>query len=100
MGCKESKPVNMVRGNSVRPETQGSANGEKLGEASINSLVTADPRSPMDARQMFKIKQSWKGIRRNMELTGVEMFLRCLISSVQNETLTFVEAFGPKNLVP
>ncbi|KAK3787485.1 hypothetical protein RRG08_025748 [Elysia crispata] len=79
MGCKESKTVSMTRGNSVRPETQGSANGHKLSEdptSATTTVVDPDSRSPMDVRQMFKIKQSWKGIRRNMELTGVDMFLR------------------------
>ncbi|GFO17102.1 neuroglobin [Plakobranchus ocellatus] len=82
MGCEESKSVVLSRGNSVRPETQ---------ETTVTSLpqtiskfhadpisvtaVEVDSRSPMDERQMFKIKQSWKGIRRNMEPTGVEMFL-------------------------
>ncbi|XP_064602552.1 globin-3-like [Liolophura sinensis] len=35
-----------------------------------------DPRLPLTARQVFKLKKSWKGIKRNMELTGVEMFIR------------------------
>ena len=35
-----------------------------------------DPRLPLNARQVFKLKKSWKGIKRNMEATGVEMFIR------------------------
>ncbi|KAJ8308127.1 hypothetical protein KUTeg_013004 [Tegillarca granosa] len=35
-----------------------------------------DPRLPLDARQVFKLKKSWKGIKRCMEATGVEMFIR------------------------
>lgn len=35
-----------------------------------------DPRLPLDARQVFKLKKSWKGIKRCIEATGVEMFIR------------------------
>lgn len=35
-----------------------------------------DPRLPLNARQVFKLKKSWKGIKRNMEATGLEMFVR------------------------
>uniref|UniRef100_K1RDY1 Globin domain-containing protein n=1 Tax=Magallana gigas TaxID=29159 RepID=K1RDY1_MAGGI len=35
-----------------------------------------DPRLPLDARQVFKLKKSWKGIKRCMADTGVEMFIR------------------------
>ncbi|KAK3586264.1 hypothetical protein CHS0354_004667 [Potamilus streckersoni] len=35
-----------------------------------------DPRLPFNARQIFKLQKSWKGIKRNLEATGVEMFVR------------------------
>ncbi len=35
-----------------------------------------DPRLPLDARQVFRIKKSWKGIRRAMAPAGLELFLR------------------------
>ncbi|KAL8613618.1 hypothetical protein ACOMHN_022037 [Nucella lapillus] len=35
-----------------------------------------DPRCPVDARQAFRLRQSWKAIKRNIGTTGVEMFLR------------------------
>ena len=35
-----------------------------------------DSRLPLDARQVFKLKKSWKGIKRHMEATGLEMFVR------------------------
>ncbi|KAL5009368.1 hypothetical protein ScPMuIL_014949 [Solemya velum] len=35
-----------------------------------------DPRVPLTARQRFNITKSWKGIARNMEQTGINMFLR------------------------
>lgn len=40
-----------------------------------------DPRLPIDAREAFKLKQSWKGIKRKIEETGVEMFIRYGINS-------------------
>lgn len=30
----------------------------------------------MTAKQIFNLRQSWKGIKRNMEETGVEIFVR------------------------
>ena len=41
-----------------------------------NGIPKVDPRLPLDARQAFKLKQSWTGIKRNMEETGMEMFVR------------------------
>lgn len=35
-----------------------------------------DPRIPLTTRQRFNITKSWKGIARNMEQTGINMFLR------------------------
>ena len=34
-----------------------------------------DSRLPLNARQVFKLQKSWKGIRRNMNNTGVELFM-------------------------
>ena len=42
----------------------------------INSIPEVDPRIPLNVRQVFKLKQSWKGIKRNISDTGVEMFIR------------------------
>lgn len=35
-----------------------------------------DPRLPLTARQRFSIQKSWKAITRNMENTGVAMFIK------------------------
>ena len=35
-----------------------------------------DPRLPLNARQVFKLKKNWKGIKRKLEVTGVELFAR------------------------
>ncbi|XP_022329560.2 neuroglobin-like [Crassostrea virginica] len=40
------------------------------------SVPQVDSRLPIDAREAFKLKQSWKGIKRRIEETGVEMFIR------------------------
>ena len=42
----------------------------------VREIPEVDSRLPLNMRQVFKLKQSWKGIDRNMELTGVEMFIR------------------------
>ena len=34
-----------------------------------------DPRLPLDSRQVFRLKKSWKGIKRKLADTGVEMFV-------------------------
>ena len=41
-----------------------------------DNVVEVDSRLPLDARQVFKLKQSWKGIKRKIEEAGVEMFIR------------------------
>lgn len=50
-----------------------------------------DPRLPLNARQVFKLKKSWKGIKRNMASTGVEMFVRMFRS--QTDTKVLFEKF-------
>ena len=35
-----------------------------------------DPRLPLNARQVFKLKKSWKGVGRDLISAGVEMFVR------------------------
>ena len=35
-----------------------------------------DRRLPLNARQVFRLKKNWKGIKRKLEITGVEMFTR------------------------
>ena len=42
----------------------------------VRDIPEVDSRLPLNMRQVFKLKQSWKGIDRNIELTGVEMFVR------------------------
>ena len=37
-----------------------------------------DPRLPLDARQVYRLKKSWKGIKRQIGPTGIELFVRYL----------------------
>ena len=34
------------------------------------------PICPLDDRQIFKLKKSWKGVKRKIQEAGVEMFVR------------------------
>ncbi|XP_012939411.2 cytoglobin-1, partial [Aplysia californica] len=38
--------------------------------------ATPDPRLPLTPMQVFKLKKNWKGIKRRLEDTGVEMLIR------------------------
>ncbi|XP_063429075.1 cytoglobin-1-like isoform X2 [Mytilus trossulus] len=62
MGCSQSKH---------KVPTQQTKQDDNNGP-----VCETDKRLPLDDRQVFKLKQSWKGIRRNMEDTGMEMFVR------------------------
>ncbi|XP_041351101.1 uncharacterized protein LOC121370066 [Gigantopelta aegis] len=68
MGCRKSKLSSQdepEKPNKATKETDGSE-FTQLGSG----------RLPLDARQVFKLKQSWRGIKRRIEETGVEMFIR------------------------
>ena len=41
-----------------------------------NGNAKFDPRLPLTVRQRFNIMKSWKGIARNIQETGVLMFMR------------------------
>lgn len=66
MGCSNTKPK------SVSPvRTECLKNGTKP-----PNMNQDKKQLELDERQIFKLKQSWKGIRRNMDETGLEMFIR------------------------
>lgn len=52
-----------------------SESGNKNGEGGA-SAKPADPRLPLNVRQKFNLSKSWKGISREMEMTGVLMFVK------------------------
>lgn len=64
MGCRQTK--------TSTPEKKSI----EFNEVQDNGIPKVDPRLPLDAKQAFKLKQSWKGIKRKIEETGVEMFVR------------------------
>nr|QQO51927.1 globin gb_IIC [Platynereis dumerilii] len=80
MGCRQGKQKSAANG----PE-----NLDTIPEPSTPPPV--DPRLPINARQVFKLKKSWKGIKRNMEATGVEMFIRLFRNN--NELISLFKDF-------
>lgn len=64
MGCRQSHVNNSDN------------NSEDENFKDLNKINEVDSRLPLDARQVFKLKQSWKGIKRKIEEAGVEMFIR------------------------
>ena len=77
MGGRNSKGIQRnVASNSIRRKSNDSESVvlEPLPEP--EAPAETDARLPLDARQVFKLKKSWKGIKRNMHDTAVEMFVR------------------------
>lgn len=67
MGCVQSNTE-------ARAQSNCPDNFKDLNE--VRSIPEVDPRIPLNMRQVFKLKQSWKGIKRNITEAGVEMFIR------------------------
>lgn len=67
MGCVQSNSKN-------KAQLNGNENFTNLNE--VNTVSEVDPRLPLNSRQSFKLKQSWKGIKRKSAEAGVEMFIR------------------------
>lgn len=67
MGCRQGKQ-------------DAQTEAEKLKEFTSLSEPKAPPKTdsrlPLDAREVFKLKQSWKAIKRKISFTGIEMFIR------------------------
>lgn len=61
MGCVKSKAT-------VEPEPP-------LTVLELTEPPATDPRLPLDARQVFRLKKNWKGIKRKLADSGVEMFV-------------------------
>jgi len=52
-------------------------NGKEEGFAALPEPSTLSMQKlGLSAKQIFNLRQSWKGIKRNMEETGVEIFVR------------------------
>ena len=69
MGCIQSN-----RKSKRKVKLNGNENFKDLNE--VYSVAETDERLPLNARQVFKLKQSWKGIKRKSAEAGVEMFIR------------------------
>ena len=57
-------------------ETEQSINGNFTNLNEVKAATEIDPRLPLNVRQIFKLKQSWKGIKRKSTEAGVDMFIR------------------------
>lgn len=69
MGCPLSKS-----GNDSDNQNQSKTGENKNGEGAVNKPL--DPRLPLNVRQKFNLSKSWKGIAREMDMTGVLMFVK------------------------
>ena len=67
MGCRQGK---------LSEEKPVDENGVTNPHVEYEEPPKTDPRLPLTAREVFKLQKSWKAIKRNMEATGVEMFIR------------------------
>lgn len=77
MGCKPSTQQPPSKQRIEADEITCDAMADKLPEPA--PPAPTDPRCPLDARQVFKLKKSWKGIKRCMESTGIELFVRYVV---------------------
>ena len=96
MGCIRDKPLKTFCSPTPADDDQGRRLEDREGEDSVAVVVTngphkgevprdkvsnfsnvvVDERMPLSVRQCFCLVQSWRGIKRNMSMTGVEMFLK------------------------
>ncbi|OWF35175.1 neuroglobin-like [Mizuhopecten yessoensis] len=72
MGCRQTKET---------PCVTEITEFDPLTDNGVTTIPSVDPRLPLNARQVFKLKQSWKGIKRKIAETGVEMFVRLFKSN-------------------
>lgn len=74
MGCLHSKTgaVNdkaVLDANGTKDSNKGTCEFSNIAQAHFDDIG-------LSQKQVFSLKQSWKGIKRRMEDTGVEMFVR------------------------
>ncbi|CAL1526185.1 unnamed protein product [Lymnaea stagnalis] len=82
MGCLHSKP-NSAKEKYIMP-SNGSRRpaNDATDESDISNLAKGHINAVgISYRQAFSLKQSWKGIKRRMEDTGIEMFVRLFKTS-------------------
>ena len=79
MGCRQSQNKGTESGVDLDNNSQMKVNG-KVKEVSEFTTISSDCKTcemlGITSKQIFSLKQSWKGIKRNMDDAGVEMFVR------------------------
>ena len=76
MGCRQSTVGFRTR---ISKPIKPSYWKEKFASDNLPEPETppdTDSGLPFNTRQVFKLQKSWKGIRRNMNDTGVELFIK------------------------
>lgn len=84
MGCTQSAINNDPSANNTQKSknNNGNANNSKNGGADANGAVSGavvpktNPHISLSAKDLYSLKASWKGIRRNLEETGNIMFTK------------------------
>ncbi len=71
MGLKNSKVLGLFRRSKSKEEATPVDNVPEPEEP-----LATDPRLPLDARQVFRLQKSWKGIKRKITDAAVELFVR------------------------
>lgn len=86
MGCELGKLAASERGGG-----RGGDGGGGGGKDDLPAPPATDPRLPLTAKQKYTMVASWKGINREMEATGVNMFIK--LFEEHKELLSLFEKF-------
>ena len=75
MGCASS---NQEDAKDAKTKTNGTAKGGATGEAAEIEPVAPkqNPYMSLTHKDTFHLKMSWKGIKRSLEETGINMFMK------------------------
>jgi hypothetical protein len=74
MGCYQAKAALVQHHQPNEKKANGTRRKQKE-EHDADIHMEIDERAPLNARQIFKLQKSWKAIKRNMQMAGIEMFL-------------------------
>lgn len=75
MGCRQSSSKVPKQVTAVEVDGLENRNGNAPANHVTPASKTCEKLGVTD-KQIFCLRQSWKGIRRNMEDAGIEMFVR------------------------
>ncbi|KAL8585150.1 hypothetical protein ACOMHN_013165 [Nucella lapillus] len=81
MGCLQTKPDKAEKNQSESDRKCKLENGKAEECSALPVQSKTCEQLGVSAKQIFSLRQSWKGIKRNMEETGVEMFVRLFKSN-------------------